>query len=188
VTRRALGAGAGLMLSGTMFTRDIDAHALGRPLSDRILSRDLRNSVGAHAARMSHPLSHPNTCLHLDSMRSHIHRCYLTSRDIFPTPQQVFNVPPKEQTYPAWLEGLWDVQCEFGGYAFPSTLPKVLHLTSCAVLTPRTTLQSLLLTPTGGCGLQEKVISNTTIPGFQKLSLVPPVPPPPPPAAETSAR
>jgi len=35
-------------------------------------------------------------------------------------------VPPKEQTYPAWLEGLWDVKCEFSGYAFPSTIPKVL--------------------------------------------------------------
>ena len=41
VTRRALGAGAGLML----YSFDTDAHALGRPLSDRIVSRDLRNSV-----------------------------------------------------------------------------------------------------------------------------------------------
>ena len=64
----------------------------------------------------------------------------------------MFNVPPKEQVYPAWLEGLWDVQCEFGGYAFPSTLPK------------------------------EKVISNVSIPGFQKLSLVQPHPAPPSPS------
>ena len=45
VTRRALGAGAGLMLSGGLYSFDTDAHALGRPLSDRIVSRDLRNSV-----------------------------------------------------------------------------------------------------------------------------------------------
>jgi hypothetical protein len=69
-----------------------------------------------------------------------------------PSHIQVFNVPPKEQVYPAWLEGLWDVQCEFGGYAFPSALPK------------------------------EKVISNVSIPGFQKLSLVQPHPAPPSPS------
>lgn len=56
-------------------------------------------------------------------MRSRIYRVYLTPLD---SSSQVFNVPPKEQTYPAWLEGLWDVQCEFSGYSFPSTIPKVL--------------------------------------------------------------
>ena len=33
----------------------------------------------------------------------------------------VFNLPPSLQTYPAWLEGTWDVETKFAGYAFPST-------------------------------------------------------------------
>lgn len=45
VTRRVLGAGAGLMLASSLCARDTNALALGRPLSDRIVSRDLRNSV-----------------------------------------------------------------------------------------------------------------------------------------------
>mmetsp|Transcript_38639 Transcript_38639/g.74071 ORF Transcript_38639/g.74071 Transcript_38639/m.74071 type:complete len:326 (+) Transcript_38639:79-1056(+) len=54
----------------------------------------------------------------------------------------IFNVPPGEMVYPAWMEGTWDVTCEFTGYQFPSRVPK------------------------------EKITANANIPGFQKLSLV----------------
>jgi hypothetical protein len=33
----------------------------------------------------------------------------------------VFNLPPSIQVFPDWLEGTWDVETKFAGYAFPST-------------------------------------------------------------------
>lgn len=47
--------------------------------------------------------------------------CYLIRNVI----AQIFNVPPGEMVYPAWMEGTWDVTCEFTGYQFPSRVPKV---------------------------------------------------------------
>ena len=35
----------------------------------------------------------------------------------------IFNIPPKQQVYPAWLEGRWAAKSEFVGFEFP-TLPR----------------------------------------------------------------
>jgi hypothetical protein len=66
----------------------------------------------------------------------------LRARDALQLKKQIFNVPPQEAVYPAWLDGTWRVQSTFRGFEFPSAgLPK------------------------------ESVMAEPTIPGFQKCSI-----------------
>ncbi|CAM9955944.1 unnamed protein product [Choristocarpus tenellus] len=57
--------------------------------------------------------------------------------------KQLFNLPPNETKYPAWMEGTWDVKASFNGYIFPNT--KV----------PKST-----------------VVENEDTPGFQQMSIL----------------
>ena len=66
----------------------------------------------------------------------------LSLRDPSQLKNSVFNIPPKAQVYPDFLRGQWDVTMKYRGFLFPSTsIPK------------------------------EKLVSDVSIPGFQKLSI-----------------
>ena len=66
----------------------------------------------------------------------------LSLRDPSQLKNSVFNIPPKAQVYPDFLRGQWDVTMKYRGFLFPSTsIPK------------------------------EKLVSDVSIPGFQKLSV-----------------
>lgn len=66
----------------------------------------------------------------------------LSLRDPSQLKNSVFNIPPKAQVYPDFLRGEWDVTMKYRGFLFPSTsIPK------------------------------DKLVSNVSIPGFQKLSI-----------------
>ncbi|KAL3760842.1 hypothetical protein ACHAWU_007908 [Discostella pseudostelligera] len=66
----------------------------------------------------------------------------LSLRDPSQLKNSVFNIPPKAQVYPDFLRGQWDVTMKYRGFLFPSTsIPK------------------------------EKLVSDISIPGFQKLSI-----------------
>ncbi len=66
----------------------------------------------------------------------------LSMRDPSQLKNSVFNIPPKAQVYPEFLRGQWDVTMKFRGFLFPSTsIPK------------------------------DKLVSNVSIPGFEKLSI-----------------
>lgn len=66
----------------------------------------------------------------------------LSQRDPAQLKNSVFNIPPGPQVYPDFLRGEFDVTMKFRGFIFPSTtIPK------------------------------EKIVSNVSIPGFQKLSI-----------------
>ena len=67
----------------------------------------------------------------------------LSSRDPGQLTNRIFNIPPKTpQIYPPFARGVWDVAMTFSGYTFPSTT-----------------------IPTN------QLISNSDVPGFQKLSI-----------------
>ena len=67
----------------------------------------------------------------------------LSSRDPTQLKNQIFNIPPKTpQIYPPFARGVWDVTMTFAGYTFPSTTISTKQL-----------------------------ISNSNVPGFQKLSI-----------------
>ena len=67
----------------------------------------------------------------------------LSSRDPGQLTNRIFNLPPKTpQIYPPFARGVWDVAMTFSGYTFPSTT-----------------------IPTN------QLISNSDVPGFQKLSI-----------------
>lgn len=66
----------------------------------------------------------------------------LSKRDASVLKNSVFNIPPSAQIYPPFMKGSWDVSLRFAGYLFPSqVIPK------------------------------DKVVSNVSIPGFQKCSI-----------------
>lgn len=66
----------------------------------------------------------------------------LSKRDASALKNSVFNIPPSVQAYPSFMKGQWDVSLKFAGYLFPSqTISK------------------------------EDIISNVSIPGFQKCSI-----------------
>ena len=67
----------------------------------------------------------------------------LSSRDPGQLTNRIFNIPPKTpQIYPPFARGVWEVAMTFSGYTFPSTTVSTNQL-----------------------------ISNSDVPGFQKLSI-----------------
>lgn len=74
----------------------------------------------------------------------------------------VFNLPPSIQLFPDWLEGTWDVDAKFAGYAFPSK--KI----DKACVGGEPAAPRLADAPRV---LRSRVVSDPTIPGFQKLSI-----------------
>ena len=55
----------------------------------------------------------------------------------------LFNVPPSQQAFPAWLEGTWDCSTSFAGYSFPSQRID-----------------------------KSRLVKDTSVPGFLKLSIL----------------
>ena len=53
----------------------------------------------------------------------------------------IFNIRPSVQTYPAFLEGVWNCELSFSGYAFPSKISK------------------------------EALVADSSVPGFLRLSI-----------------
>lgn len=66
----------------------------------------------------------------------------LSQRDPAQLKNSVFNIPPSAQIYPDFMRGQWDVTMKFRGFLFPSTSIS-----------------------------KENLVSNVSIPGFQKLSI-----------------
>ena len=67
----------------------------------------------------------------------------LASRDPGELRNQLFNIPPKAQIYPKWMNGEWNYNFQFNGYLFPSSnIPRA------------------------------QLLQNPLIPGFQKCSIV----------------
>ena len=46
-------------------------------------------------------------------------RARLAQRDLTQLTSPIFNIPPREQAFPDWLEGTWAVEQKFSGFGFP---------------------------------------------------------------------
>jgi hypothetical protein len=111
-----------------------------------IARRDVLRRSAATATAIS-LASHPSPCYSASADDSTIATTTglarrLSLRDPSQLKNSVFNIPPKAQVYPDFLRGQWDVTMKYRGFLFPSTsIPK------------------------------EKLVSDVSIPGFQKLSI-----------------
>ena len=106
------------------------------------LSESRRNIINSIPPILTSTILNTITPINSNAAEANGLAAKLSKRDASVLKNSVFNIPPSRQVYPPFMRGQWDVSLRFAGYLFPSqTITK------------------------------EKVVSNVSIPGFQKCSI-----------------
>lgn len=106
------------------------------------LSESRRNIINSIPPILTSTILNTITPINANAAEANGLAAKLSKRDASVLKNSVFNIPPSRQVYPPFMRGQWDVSLRFAGYLFPSqTITK------------------------------EKVVSNVSIPGFQKCSI-----------------